>query len=136
MVWNREEKHYDFTDAELTSSVKRNVFKLLKIPELCKLINARRIKRTKYGYSIKSYWEQISRYSAQNQLNKIVEKCKELDIPYSNATVVQSGSNKDLWSWWIQIFPSKEERLKYSERLPKKFSSNSTEDKKVTVFDK
>jgi hypothetical protein len=135
MKWNKEERHYDFTEEELTNSVKRNVFKLLQLQEICKLIDAMRIKKTTYGYSLKSFWEQELRYSAKNQLQKIIDKCNELNIPYSNATVVKSGSKKDLWSWWIQIFYSEEDRLKYSKRWLKRFNAN-TEDIKINIFDK
>jgi hypothetical protein len=133
MKWNKEEKHYYFTEGELTNSVKRNVFKLLQIPEICKIIDSRRIKKITYGYSLKSFWEQEMRCSAQNQLDKIITKCKELYIPYSNATVVKSGSNLDLWSWWIQIFVSEQDRVRYSERWLKKLNIK-TENKKISIF--
>lgn len=133
MIWNKEEKHYDFTEEELTNSIKKNIFKLLKIPEICRLVDSRGIKKTRYGYSLKAYWEQSDRFDAQAQLDKIVRKCKELNIPYSNATVVKNGTNLDLWSWWIQIFVSDEDRLMYSKRWLKRTDINR-DSEKVNIF--
>lgn len=134
MNWNKETKRFDFTEAELTTSVKKNVFILLNFPEICKLIDSRRIKKTRYGYTLKAYWDQSTKFSAQAQLDKIVNKCKELNIPYSNPTIVKSGTDKELWSWWIRIFGSEEDKASYSKVWLKNSSLNN-DDKRVTIWE-
>ena len=101
-VWNPADKHWDFPEDALTISDKRNVNKLLQIPDACKIIDFKEITRTKYGYIVRNFWRNNNKETITKQLNYITELCEALDIPYTDAQV-RFGSAQG-WMWWIQVF--------------------------------